>query len=561
MRPEPMSLLDYREFPILYVDDEPENLRIFELSFRRKFRVFTAKSGVEGLRVMQENPVAVVLSDHRMPEMTGTQFLARVREVDAKTVRMLVTAYGDAETLGDAVNDGAISRYVPKPWNPEEMETILRRAIEVYALDREREVLLNELTQLNLLSRELYAELDLERLGALLVESAHRNLGFDGVTLLLFEERSDRLRWEAFAPLNGELEERVREIRLGGGTTPRLVERLRKGDVQMLLYHRAADLEVPLRQWLTEVSADEIVVAPLIGSGQVLGALAVDNRRGHRPMGPDDRTLLDGLANQAAIAIENARLVEDLRRSRAQVLRADRLGTLGTLAAGLAHEINNPLVSVHTFLSLAPEKRDSEDGEFWGAYHDLACKEVERIRGLVATMSGLGRGGASPGEREMVDLEHLVAEVRLLLHSEAERAGVELEVAMAEGTPKVWVVRDHLHQVLMNLLLNALHASHPGGRITVACGPEASTDGRRVWIEVSDEGEGIAPAHLERIFDPFFTTKDPDQGSGLGLMITHQVVADHGGTIDVRSRPGEGTTFTLHLPTRGPAPHLVPTRH
>jgi response regulator RpfG family c-di-GMP phosphodiesterase len=157
-------LLDYREYPVLYVDDEPENLRIFELGFRREFSIITAASGEEGLRILNERPVALVLSDHRMPGMTGVDFLTRVRELDPKTIRVLVTAYGDAETLSVAINDGSIYRYVPKPWEADEMRLTLKRSIEVYALDREREGLVRELTAVNQIAQTINQELDLEPL-------------------------------------------------------------------------------------------------------------------------------------------------------------------------------------------------------------------------------------------------------------------------------------------------------------------------------------------------------------------------------------------------------------
>ena len=134
--------MDHREFPVLYVDDEPDNLRIFELTFRSEFTVLTATSAEEGLRLLNENPVAVVLSDQRMPVVSGVEFLSRVRELDPSTIRVLVTAYGDAEILGDAINDGSIYRYIPKPWDPNDMRLTVRRAIETYALERERGALL-----------------------------------------------------------------------------------------------------------------------------------------------------------------------------------------------------------------------------------------------------------------------------------------------------------------------------------------------------------------------------------------------------------------------------------
>jgi GAF domain-containing protein len=134
-----------------------------------------------------------------------------------------------------------------------------------------------------------------------------------------------------------------------------LIDRLQKGESQILRVEVDEPLEPGVRDWVMRVSADEILVVPLVGESEVIGALAIDNRSGGRSFGGEDHTLLDGLATQAVIAIENARLVEQLKSSREQVMRADRLGTLGTMAAGLAHEINNPLVSINTFLTLAPD--------------------------------------------------------------------------------------------------------------------------------------------------------------------------------------------------------------
>jgi signal transduction histidine kinase len=307
-------------------------------------------------------------------------------------------------------------------------------------------------------------------------------------------------------------------------------------------------LEPPVRRWLTELGAEEILVVPIVGKNDVIGALAVDNRRGGRSFHVGDHTLLAGFSVQAAIAIENARLVDELRQSRAEVMRADRLGRLGTLAAGLAHEINNPLVAIRTFLTLAPAKRTSDDGEFWGSYHNLACREVDRIGGLVATMSRLARGPQSGLPREHCDAAELARETLLLMQREAQRARVTIAVEAAPDTPKLVASRDQIHQVLLNLVLNAIQATPPNGKVTVRTSGEETPEGTSVSIEVIDTGTGIPAEDLERIFDPFFTTKDPDQGTGLGLMICHRIVADHGGTIDVQSRPGEGSCFRVRIP-------------
>jgi signal transduction histidine kinase/FixJ family two-component response regulator len=557
VRPRPDRILDYREYPVLYVDDEPENLRIFDLTFRREFSILLARNGEEGLARLHASPIALVLSDHRMPGMTGVEFLARACEIDPRAVRMLVTAYGDAETLGHAINSGAIYRFIAKPWTPDDMRVSVRRGIEVYALDREREQLLRELTLLNRVARSMTQELAVDPLLDLILSTVIDELGYDAAAMLFFDPNEDRLAWDRFAPREDPVSRALRELELSRQTAPAFVRRLCDGEAQLLSLDQALRLEGVMRRLVTEVAAEQILVVPLLGKQRALGAIAVDNRRGGRRFTADDQTLLEGLATQASIAIENARLVEDLRRSREQVRRSERLGTLGTLAAGLAHEINNPLVSIHTFLQMAPAKRREEDAEFWGGYHALACREVERIRRLVVTMRGLGRDAGAVAAREPFEARSVAEEVVALLAPEAQRAGVTLRVEGEPGTPKLVAVRDHVHQLLTNLALNAIQASRSGDDVVLRVAPDASSGG--VLLEVGDHGDGIPEEHLARIFDPFFTTKGPDQGTGLGLSVCHRLVSDHGGTIEVRSRVGEGSTFAVRLPPGEPVASLDPS--
>jgi signal transduction histidine kinase/CheY-like chemotaxis protein len=546
LRPRISRILDFREFPILYVDDEPENLRIFELTFRREFSVLTASSGEEALEVVHQQPVAMVLSDQKMPGMLGTELLRRVADLDPKMIRVLVTAYGDAETLSSAINSGSIYRYVPKPWSPGDMTTAIRRGIEVYALDRERDQLLRELTLLNRVAKSINQELDVRNLVDLLYMTITSDFGYDAASVLIKDDRSGRLAWADAISAAGMVSDEVKKIEVSDRTCPVFMNNLRDCKVQGFSFDDAANLESPIREWIVEISAGDFLVVPLVGGKGLLGAFAVDNRRGGARFGWEDRTLLEGLANQAVIALENARLVEDLRSTREQVLRFDRLGTLGTLAAGLAHEINNPLVSIHTFLSMAPSKRLEEDPEFWGDYHSLAASEVDRIRRLVETMRQLGRENIGDASRELTDVVELTNQVVVLVGREARKAGVQISVSSEVEAPKIVAVKDHLHQVLMNLLLNAIHATPSDGSVSVHISLNQRLPG--VCLEVRDSGEGIAEEDLERIFDPFFTTKGPDQGSGLGLMICHRIVADHQGTIAVESREGQGASFLVNLP-------------
>jgi signal transduction histidine kinase len=168
-------------------------------------------------------------------------------------------------------------------------------------------------------------------------------------------------------------------------------------------------------------------------------------------------------------------------------------------------------------------------------------------------MSRLARGGRGEVVPELVDLGELGREVATLLQREARESGVDLGVDVAADALPVFAVRDHLHQVVLNLLCNALHATEAGGRVTVSVGADRDHPRDVGCITVSDTGRGILPEHIEKIFDPFFTTKEPDEGTGLGLMITHQIVADHGGAIEVWSEPSKGSTFRVKLPVKGVA--------
>jgi len=489
-----------------------------------------------------------------MPGMTGVEFLAAVHELDESTIRILVTAYGDVATLESAINNGSIFRFVPKPWTPEDMRMTLRNGIERYALDKERGGLVRELTLLGRISKSMNQQLALEPLLELLLDAVTQDLDYDAAGILFFGEREDKLSWGCLAPKDSAVTETLESLKITSRAAPEFVRALRSGESQLLSMSELLELEGPIREWVTEVAAEQIFVAPLVGKNRVIGALAVDNRRGGARFGIDDRMLLEGLAAHAVVAIENARMVEDLRRSREQVMRADRLGTLGTLAAGLAHEINNPLVSIHTFLSMAPQKRSESDGEFWGDYHKLACQEVDRIRRLVDTMRRLGHGSGESAPRAQLDPGELVREVVKLLEREAGKAEVVLSVNRASDVPKISAIRDHLQQVFMNVLLNAIHASPKGGEVHVRVYPDR--DGDAVCIEVADAGPGIPEEDLERIFDPFFSTKDPNQGTGLGLMICHRLVAAHDGEIEVSSTPGGGATFYVRLPTGEPSAAL-----
>lgn len=235
----------------------------------------------------------------------------------------------------------------------------------------------------------------------------------------------------------------------------------------------------------------------------------------------------------------------ELKRLELHMRRAERLATVGQLAAGVAHEIRNPLASISgsiELLRLAPQVSDDDR-----SLMTIVTREIDRLNALITDLLEY----ANPRPPQLVECDLAVVADETLQMLRQDRAFAEVEVSRA-GPASVPVLADPaaLRQVLWNLLRNAADASAAGGR-HVAVRVLDGDDG--VGVEVRDDGAGIPPEHVARIFDPFFTTKR--RGTGLGLATTHALVADHGGRIDVDSAPGRGTTMTVRLPRR---PALAP---
>jgi signal transduction histidine kinase len=237
---------------------------------------------------------------------------------------------------------------------------------------------------------------------------------------------------------------------------------------------------------------------------------------------------------------------KELKESQNTLRRADRLSSLGLLTAGLAHEIRNPLVAIRTFTQLLPERYN--DAEFREGFQGLALKEVDRICGLINDLLSFAR----PSRPKVVleNMNDVVDGITRILESEAKEKNVEITRDFTAGLPTVWIDREQMKQVFMNLILNAIQAMKRGGSISIATRPHSKDQsgqaGQFVQVEIQDTGMGIPEENLDHIFDPFFTNKD--EGSGLGLSISHQIVQEHGGYITVESKAGVGTSFFVNIP-------------
>ena len=254
-------------------------------------------------------------------------------------------------------------------------------------------------------------------------------------------------------------------------------------------------------------------------------------------------------SGQATHVVEVWRDISDRSQLEVQLAHSERLASVGILAAGVAHEINNPLASM--MAGAESMARWIERGSFGPRdVHEasetvqMLIHEIERCRETTAKLMMLGRPFSTAPS--WVDLNHAVRDTLALLRFEQRKRGVESADDLAPDLPRVWAREAGIRGICMNLMINAVQAMDAGGMLRV----RTARDGNRVRLEIEDTGHGIAPQHLARIWDPFFTTKPVGQGTGLGLSITHRIVTRHGGSIRVESAPGKGARFTVELPVQ-----------
>jgi two-component system probable response regulator PhcQ len=384
---------DYRRYAILYVDDEEKSLKSFERAFSDTFRILTASSAAEGQRLLLQHrqEIGLLMTDQRMPGEKGVWLLEQARQIEPRIIRVLVTAYSDYKEAIEAINAGAIYKYISKPWDLHKLEQTLKHALELFMIQRERDEL--------------------------------------------------------------------------------------------------------LRQKMTVLR---------------------------------------------------------------QMLVADRILSLGLLAAGLSHHIRNALVAVKTFLDLTPIKLAEEqvnlqslrDPEFWQVYHRKVQEQIDRINGLLQELWKASERPAAFTDRVRLH-EVIQGACQGMLETMTAR-GISVELDVPDTLPELLVDGPRFRRLFELLLRDELVTLPAGTRIrfTARAVQDGDPDRPEVEIRVTDTGPGLPEEWLRLIFDPFVCRSESPAEFGINLMACYFIVHHHGGTIHARSEPGQGTTFVIRLPIR-----------
>lgn len=311
-----------------------------------------------------------------------------------------------------------------------------------------------------------------------------------------------------------------------------------------------------------EAPFKSVAGVPLKFQGKVIGTLTVIDSRPDWEIKTEHVRLLELFAPQVTVFIRNARLYQELQErivaqnaAENRLIRSARLAAVGEMAAGVAHELNNPLTTVAGFVELILDELPPDSPHC--ADLELVLKESLRARGVVRRLLDFSR--PAENRRIRADLNELVSDVFVLVHHLARTGGVEIRLELEEELPWVSVDPAQIKQVLLNLVHNGIYAM-PGGGIlrikteftTNESGPETK---KYNLIKIIDMGEGISPQNMERIFEPFFTTRPAGKGTGLGLSVSYGIITEHGGYIEVESQPGQGSCFSVHLPIDSGAVH------
>ncbi|MBI5477572.1 MAG: response regulator [Deltaproteobacteria bacterium] len=530
---------------VLVADDEPGITDLLEWELESKgYEVVTAASGLLAVEQLHRAEFDVVITDVRMPGLTGLDVLKVAKERAPETEVIVMTAVADVESAIECVRGGAFD-LVQKPFEATSLLAIVARALE------RRE--LRAATALYRASRAILASDAQQRLPEVVVDVTMRVMGADHVSLMLqggdgklYIAHSHGLSAEVQAATQLELGERIAG-RIAASREPALISNGASEDARFGGVVRLGQVQ-------------SSIVCPLAVEERLVGVLNVGRVATARRFSRHDLDRAVALASQVLLALENRRLVE-------QIAASERLASVGELAAGVAHEINNPVTYVLTSHVLLRERLEAlfelaalleGDTSRGGAadawrrmggraaldeFRDVLGDAEEgagRIREIATDLRSLAR--AETGPPALVDLNDAIRSALRIAGAELRRTAT-LSTELGAGVEVTGHV-GRLSQVFINLLVNAAQAmGERRGEVAVTSG----RDGEWIFARVRDTGLGITPEALRRIFEPFFTTKAPGRGTGLGLTLSRKIVREHGGELTVESAPG-GTTFVVTLP-------------
>lgn len=487
---------------LLYVDDERPNLTAFRVLLRDTYNVLTAENAEEAYILLKQHDIPLVVSDQRMPGMTGTELLQKVAEDFPDCARMILTGYSDIDAVIEGINRSQIYYYFKKPWNENEVRLTLNNALQ-YVMTRRS-----------------------------LVESEQRFRS-------TFEQAG-----LGIAHLNPD------------GTVVRV-------NSQLLSFLGIIEQELagqPITRWFTEISTFELSAIAAGDLEKIVKETSVPTQLGNRwsrvaltaIIGKNTIAdylilIVDDLTERKLLETERDELQEHLRQSQ-------KLEAIGSLAGGVAHDFNNLLTPIIVYAEMIEQK--FSDNESFKSKAQSITKAALSAKQLTSQLLSFSRKQVL--EMKPCNMNEVISSFLDILRRTI-RENIIIDVKLAPQNLCVMADKDQLVQIVLNLIVNAQDAITGNGTVAIETS-EVMMDneiarihpgmvpGRYVQLVVTDNGCGMDDETLSHIFEPFYTTKLSGHGTGLGLATVYGIIKQHDGFIGVTSRPGYGTAFKLYLP-------------
>lgn len=494
---------------ILIVDDEQSIRNMMRMTLELDgYHVLTAEDGPVAVRVFEEQKPEIVLLDVKMPGMDGLEVLKRIKSMEPDTEVIMVTGHGDMDMAIACMRHNA-SNFLTKPVSDELLSIALKRSLEKLNL---KQKVREYTTNLETLVREANVELEKSyRFRENLIENSPDAIVCirKGGDIVIFNSAAERLLGYDKREVLGKMS--IVDI-YRPGQAKRIMKDLRSDDFGgkgILQKREIVVLHKDRREIPVYISA-----SILYDHGEETGSVGIF-------------TDLTGRKN-----LEK------------QLLRTEKLSSLGKLSAGIAHEINQPLTGVLTFASIL-QKQFKDDPQVSKDF-DIIVRETTRIRGIVQGILEFAR--ETPMQKRPTRIEKVVEQTLGIVIRQQRFFGITVNKDYDLALPEMVVDSSLMEQVFMNIILNAADAMKGSGSLTI----RTRRDDDWGAIVFEDTGPGMPESILDKIFDPFFTTKDSTEGMGmgLGLAVSYGIVQNHDGQIQVTSTEGQGTTFTVKLPLK-----------
>lgn len=600
---------------LIYVDDEEINLTTFKVAFRNNFNIYTATNATEAIALFEElDDVAIVVADQRMPGMRGIELLEQISKISPETIRIMLTAFSDPPDIIDAINKGEVYSYLRKPWKEETLRINLNKAGEKYTLKQQNKKLIQELSQKN---QSLEKEL---RIGQQLREALIRR---DMILEAVNETAQKLIRsrkWRSFTKtLIDKLgivmaatrvhiyrnyydnEKNLRAISEFEWLTEASVNSDRsaialdfdyqKMDLERwpllfennsMLVSTIDDLPNKEASRLQKINIQSLVCAPINFKNRTWGFLCLVDCYAKREWHDEELEAIKAAASLISEAVHREEIEQDLTIKQDQLAHAGRLNAVGEMAAGMAHEIDEAM----SIISLEADKfkeyfdRNTKAEKEIALARDMS-RQVSKTMRMIEDMRNFA--SLSPKHFTEINLYWPTIKALSFFRQQFRLYLINLEEILSEEIPFIKSDSQSFGQIVVNLLSNARYAvqkmaekapSNYKMQITIKLTEEnispeiqkklpakmmATKSSTIIVLEITDNGIGMDDKVLSQCTEPFFTTKPVGLGTGLGLSVTHSLIKELDFFLEIESKPDQGSTFRVFIPTNETYPILLNT--